>query len=449
MSNKTLFLSAIALLIQWTVAIAQPSFTSEHMAQAPEQSNLMKMITLMSMIDQDGFHYEHLEKLDIKEDQVELLINEYSELIESMYALRVHPLAPFAPDPGSLLESISNHEYFLGKTIKITESGSSDEEGDEQDLKADKQDVDGVEEKEAKDKGVREKVECRIPESFGSHDELRHFLIHDNNCSFSELFTYLRQSNDSDLIEMSEEVWISLIKLLVGETKESISLRLMFSSGHDDLAEKALSTLDSKPFTVIGMAASDLDFSVHIRKMAEEHSQKLDVFFVTMNEKLVKNERLLASLDGIVMLDGEDSFHTVPYSLTESFGLDQQDAESLTSDERVYQLLYDLSILKGIPVLGAGTGHQQLALNRGGKLSRLTDPLEGKKQVRLLPGALNHYMALSPEGQFNALNNCDLSEVVVNGSVSTLYVVDQVTNGVEVGGVTEETAGKCHNGRQL
>ncbi|WP_062262825.1 hypothetical protein [Endozoicomonas arenosclerae] len=434
MSKKTLSLSAFALLIQWAVAVAQPSFTTEHMAKAPEQSNLMKMVTLMGMIDLDGFHYEHLEKLNVREDQIELLINEYAELIDSMYAHRVHPLAPFTPDSGSLLESISNQEYFVGKTIGISESRSSDDEGDEQDLMGDKQD-DG---EEAKDKGVKDKIECRIPDSFRSRDELRNFFLHDDSCSLSELYSYLRQSNDSDLIEMSEEVWIDLIKLLVGDTKESISLRLMLSSGQDNLVEKALTTLEGESFTVIGLASSDADFSEHIRKIAEKHSQKLDVFFVILNERMLKNGRLLASLDGIIMPDGEDSFHTAPNYLTEPFGMDQLDSESLTSDERIYQLLYDLSILEGIPVLGTGTGNQQLALNKAGRLSRLSDPLDGKKQVRLLPGTLNHYMALSPEGQSNALNHCDLSEVMVNGSVSTLYVVDQVANGVEVGGVTAE-----------
>ncbi|KEQ14118.1 glutamine amidotransferase-related protein [Endozoicomonas numazuensis] len=418
MSKKTLLLStAAALFIQWVMAVEQPSFTSEHMSKEPEQSTIVTVITLINLFEEGAFQTKYLEKMGIKEDQVELLINEDTELVDSMYELRAHPLGA-APAFGSLLAGIVNHEYFLKRAQRITDDEDEDEDG----RHFFSEDYD----------------ECHIPESFASEEEMRHFLINDENCSFRQLFTYIRQSSDTELVSMSEAMLVDFIKGLIGATKQSISLRLMLSSGQDDLTEKALSFLDTMPFTFIGMANYDGIFSGHFRMIDEKYNQKLNIFVVPLNERLLKNEQLLSSMDGIIIPGAGDSFHSAPNYLTKPFGLEQLDSEAMMDHEKIYQWLYDYSMREGIPVLGTCAGNQHLALNKGGMLSRLTDAFDGHKQVKLVPGSLNHYMALSSEAQSDALNHCDLPEVVVNGTVMHSYVIEQVANGVEIAGLTTE-----------
>ncbi len=188
---------------------------------------------------------------------------------------------------------------------------------------------------------------------------------------------------------------------------------------------------------VIGMGNIDGEFSDKFQLLDTRYQHHLNIYIYPLDEDNIrKDPKLFMKLDGLILPGAGDTYHTAGAETMEPFFLHQMDKSNMSKVEKLYQELYDLAQEYKLPVISTCAGHQHLALHQNGSLMKLRDDFDEKRDVRLLPGTLNHFMGLSLREQTEALNQCLLPDVNVLATVMHSYVVSDPGDNVITGGLT-------------
>ena len=448
MINYRWFASALIAvgLCVLRVEASPPSYLSVlETADHPEETTYIATLVLDSFVKKEDVDAV-LHNYDISREEYPQLVFEYSELISKLIDGKVSLYSKFSPDPGSLLARVIENHNFLDDAMEF------------------------VDEREnnfwKSDPRIKKLCAANVPssymmlvisESYGapyefsddfewSHfideadfykpdKDICRFMLGQKEYSFREVFSFIKESKPIRYLMLQYDNH-HIYYLVDGSGGWKQYITLLLRSGLEDAYNKAVELLDSSPALILGMVNYYGGFSDQFKKL-EETLPDLHLILLPLEEKQISDLRILSALDGIIVPGNDDNFHSIPHYRNTPFTLSHMNPENLLQSEKEYQQIYDYSIEQGVPVLGTCGGHQHLALNRGGSLSLLPKRFLGHKQVRLLAGSLNHYMALSPVEQQRTLNKCHFRNVIVQGTVMHSYVVEETVNGVKVGGYTE------------
>ena len=252
---------------------------------------------------------------------------------------------------------------------------------------------------------------------------------------------------DSAVFDRRFDLTSSLISLIPNEEIRQDTLIELLESENKEFVLKGIVLAKERGRAVVGMPNFCGEFSDHFQSINKMYSGKLKFSFLALNKEIFDDKKIKAELDGVVLPGSLDNYPIVKYyrgspiSLNDTTDINEEASQyqkwtqfSMDEVELLYQDILSYATDSGIPVLATCAGNQHLALHQQGSVIALPEKFEGDKQVRLFPGTLNYYMALSSREKSLALNQCQLPDIDVSAVVSHSYVVNEAGQGVEIGG---------------